>query len=56
MKKQVDASSYTTSRDTTNLTRDPIGEKHMIERAFGVGAGVITEAMTLIEEHFKAVA
>ena len=39
-----------------NLTRDPIGEKRMIERAFGVGPCVMTEAMTLIEEHFKAVA
>lgn len=39
-----------------NLTRDPVDEKRMIERAFGVGPCVMTEAMTLIEEHFKAAA
>lgn len=39
-----------------NLTRDPIGEKRMIERAFGVGPCVMTEAMTLIEKNFKAAA
>ncbi|WP_293576497.1 hypothetical protein [Phaeobacter sp.] len=39
-----------------NLTRDLIGEKRMIQRAFGVGPCVMTEAMTLIGEHFKAAA
>ena len=28
-----------------NLTCDPIGEKRMIDRAFGVGAYVMTETM-----------
>ena len=33
-----------------NLTRDPIGEKRMIERAFGVGPCVMAEAVAIIEE------
>ena len=37
-----------------NLTRDPIGEKRMIERAFGVGACVMAEAVAIIEESLAA--
>ena len=33
-----------------NLTRDPIGEKRMIERAFGVGPCVMAEAVAIIAE------
>ncbi|MEO1179131.1 MAG: hypothetical protein AAFV87_18835 [Pseudomonadota bacterium] len=33
-----------------NLTRDPIGEKRMIERAFGVGPCVMSEAVAFIEQ------
>lgn len=36
-----------------NLTRDPIGEKRMIERAFGVGQCVMTEAMTTCQSALK---
>jgi hypothetical protein len=37
-----------------NLTRDPIGEKRMVERAFGVGPCVMTEAIAMIEDHLAA--
>jgi len=37
-----------------NLTRDPIGEKRMIERAFGVGPCVMAEAVAIIEESLAA--
>ena len=37
-----------------NLTRDPIGEKRMIDRTFGVGACVITETMAWLEEQLTA--
>ncbi|KPN62638.1 hypothetical protein AKJ29_00070 [Aliiroseovarius crassostreae] len=33
-----------------NLTRDPIGEKRMIERAFGVGPCVMSETVAWLEE------
>ncbi len=32
-----------------DLTRDPIGEKRMIERAFGVGPCVMRETMAWLE-------
>ena len=37
-----------------NLTRDPIGEKRMIERAFGVGPCAMSEVVTLIEQQLAA--
>ena len=37
-----------------NLTRDPIGEKRMIERAFGVGPCVMAETMAWLEEQLAA--
>ena len=37
-----------------NLTRDPIGEKRMSERAFGVGPCVMAEAVAIIEESLAA--
>jgi hypothetical protein len=37
-----------------NLTRDPIGEKRMVERAFGVGPCVMTEDIAMIEDHLAA--
>ena len=37
-----------------NLTRDPIGEKRMIERAFGVGPCVMSETMTWLEQQLAA--
>lgn len=37
-----------------NLTRDPIGEKRMIERAFGVGPRVMTETMAWLEQQLAA--
>lgn len=37
-----------------NLTRDPIGEKRMIERAFGVGPCAMAEAVAMLEKHFAA--
>ena len=37
-----------------NLTRDPIGEKRMIERAFGVGPCAMTEAVRIIEDNLAA--
>ena len=32
-----------------NLTRDPVGEKRMIERAFSVGPCVMTQAVAMLE-------
>jgi transposase, IS6 family len=37
-----------------NLTRDPIGEKRMIEPAFGVGPCVMEETMAWLEEQLAA--
>ena len=37
-----------------NLTRDPIGEKRMIERVFGVGPCVMAETMTWLEQQLAA--
>lgn len=37
-----------------NLTRDPTGEKRMIERAFGVGPGVMADTMAWLEEQLAA--
>lgn len=37
-----------------NLTRDPVGEKRMIERAFGIGPCVMSEAVALIEQQLAA--
>lgn len=37
-----------------NMTGDIIGEKRMIERAFGVGPCVIAEAAAIIEEGLAA--
>ena len=37
-----------------NLTRDPIGEKRMIERAFGLGPGVMAETMAWREDQRAA--
>jgi hypothetical protein len=37
-----------------NRARDPIGEKRMVERAFGVGPCVMTEAIAMIEDHLAA--
>ena len=37
-----------------NLTRNPIGEKRMIERAFGVGPCVTTETMAWLEQQLAA--
>ncbi|MEL6574157.1 MAG: IS6 family transposase [Pseudomonadota bacterium] len=37
-----------------NLTRDPIDEKRMIERAFGVGPCVMSEAVAFIEQQLAA--
>jgi len=37
-----------------NLTRDPIGEKRMIERAFGVGPCVMADTMAWLEEQLAA--
>ena len=37
-----------------NLTRDPIGEKRMIERAFGVGPCVMAETMAWLEKQLAA--
>ena len=39
---------------TFNLTRNPIGEKRMIERAFGVGSCLMAEAVAFIEESLAA--
>ena len=35
-------------------TRDPIGEKRMIERIFGIGPCVMAEAVSIIEECLAA--
>lgn len=37
-----------------NLARDPVGEKRMIGRAFGVGPCIMTEAVAMIESQFAA--
>lgn len=37
-----------------NLTSDPVGEKRMIERAFGVGPCVMVEAVAMVERHLAA--
>ena len=37
-----------------NLTRDPVGEKRMIERAFGVGPCVMAETMAWLEKQLAA--
>ena len=37
-----------------NLTRDPLGEKRMIERAFGVGPCVMSKTMTWLEQQLAA--
>ena len=37
-----------------NLTRDPIGEQRMIERALGVGPCVMADAVAIIEESLVA--
>ena len=41
-------------RRAVNLTRDPIGEKRMIDRAFGVGACVMLETMAWLDEQLTA--
>ena len=41
-------------RRAVNLTGDPIGEKRMIDRAFGVGACVLAETMAWLEEQLTA--
>ena len=37
-----------------NLTRDPVGEKRMIERAFGVGPCIMAEAVAMLEAQLAA--
>lgn len=37
-----------------NLTRDPIGEKRLIERSFGVGPCVMLETMAWLEQQLAA--
>ena len=37
-----------------NLTRDPIGEKRMIEPAFGVGPCVMSKTMARLEQQRAA--
>ena len=37
-----------------NLTRNPIGEKRIIDHAFGVGACVMAERMAWLEEKITA--
>lgn len=37
-----------------NFSRDPVGEKRMIERAFGVGPCIMTEAVAMIESQLAA--
>lgn len=39
---------------TFNLTRDPIGEKRMIERAFGVGPCIMVETVAWLEQQLAA--
>jgi hypothetical protein len=34
-----------------NLTRDICGEARIVERAFGIGPGALTEAVTLLGRH-----
>jgi len=38
---------------TFNLTGDVRGEARIVERAFGFGAGMLAEVVTLIEEQFN---
>ncbi len=37
-----------------NLTKDPVGEARMIERAFGVGPCALAEAVAMMERHLAA--
>jgi transposase, IS6 family len=37
-----------------NLTRDILGEARLVERAFGLGACALTEAIQLVGERLEA--
>jgi hypothetical protein len=37
-----------------NLTRDILGEARLVERAFGLGASALTEAVQLVGERLEA--
>jgi transposase, IS6 family len=37
-----------------NLTRDMVGEARLVERAFGLGARALTEAVQLVSERIEA--
>ena len=37
-----------------SLTRDILGEARLVERAFGLGACTLTEAVQLVGERFEA--